>query len=89
MCKRIPMRLLLGTLSLPHLSLYSFLIRFKSVGFAVGVWNNDSTAIHAMRDALGKKIEGTRKDFPYLAQSPSRAYADYYIDFQVAFFYLF
>jgi len=53
-----------------------------SIGFAVGVWESDPTAIHALRDALGRKIEGTRADFPYLVLTPTRSFSNYYIDFQ-------
>eukprot|EP01111_Echinosteliopsis_oligospora_P014569 TRINITY_DN5510_c0_g1_i1.p1 TRINITY_DN5510_c0_g1~~TRINITY_DN5510_c0_g1_i1.p1 ORF type:complete len:521 (-),score=159.53 TRINITY_DN5510_c0_g1_i1:6-1568(-) len=53
-----------------------------SVGYAVGSWQSDPTAIHAIRHELGLKIEGTRSDFPYLEITPNRPYGNYYIDFQ-------
>jgi len=53
-----------------------------SVGYAVGAWEKDPTAIHALRHELGRKIEGSRADFPYLVKTPTRTYGNYYIDFQ-------
>jgi len=53
-----------------------------SLGFAVGAWLNDPAGIHAVRHALGLKIEGTNSSFPYLELSPNRPYSNYYIDFQ-------
>ena len=43
-------------------------------------------AIHALRDALGRKIEGTRIDFPTLpgVGGPIRPFGNYHIDFQVS-----
>ncbi|KAH3763091.1 hypothetical protein Pelo_5048 [Pelomyxa schiedti] len=55
------------------------------VGFAVGVWQTNPTALHVMRHELGRKIEGTRTDFPYLASPSNRPFGDYNIDFQITF----
>eukprot|EP00727_Mastigamoeba_balamuthi_P013774 m51a1_g9019 hypothetical protein (777) ;mRNA; f:177825-180620 len=51
------------------------------LGFAVGVWRNDPTAIHALRHQLGRMIEGSRADMPWIATSPARPFGNYYIDF--------
>jgi len=53
-----------------------------SIGYAVGIWERDPATIHALRHELGRKIEGTRSDFPFTSLTPTRALANYYIDFQ-------
>eukprot|EP01113_Clastostelium_recurvatum_P033868 TRINITY_DN4527_c0_g1_i4.p1 TRINITY_DN4527_c0_g1~~TRINITY_DN4527_c0_g1_i4.p1 ORF type:complete len:1544 (-),score=244.84 TRINITY_DN4527_c0_g1_i4:48-4322(-) len=53
-----------------------------SIGYAVGVWERDPSVIHAVRDALGRKIEGSRPDYPYTQTTPNRAPSNYYINFQ-------
>jgi len=42
---------------------------------------SDYDAFAELRLQLGKKIEGTRSDFPYLTQIVPRAFGSYYIDF--------
>eukprot|EP00026_Physarum_polycephalum_P000452 Phypoly_transcript_00453.p2 GENE.Phypoly_transcript_00453~~Phypoly_transcript_00453.p2 ORF type:complete len:706 (+),score=95.46 Phypoly_transcript_00453:2560-4677(+) len=53
-----------------------------SIGYAVGIWERDPTTIHTLRHELGRKIEGTRADFPYTVKTPTRTFSNYYIDFQ-------
>lgn len=76
----------LGTIFITNIEIIlAILTLLNSIGYAVGIWESDPTTIHTLRHELGRKIEGTRSDFPYTVQTPSRAYANYYIDFQVHF----
>lgn len=54
-----------------------------SLGFCFYAWNADPNAYHAIRNELGRKIEGTRADFPYIVQPMVRPFGNYYIDFKV------
>lgn len=58
-----------------------------SLGFCFYSWNTDPNAFHAIRNELGRKIEGTRSDFPYLVQPNVRPFGNYYIDFKVDCFF--
>lgn len=55
-----------------------------SIGFCFHVWNTDPNAYHAIRHELGRKIEGTRADFPYLNAPYVHPYGNYYVNFQNA-----
>lgn len=55
-----------------------------SIGFCFHVWNTNPDAYHAIRHELGRKIEGTRADFPYLNAPYVHPYGNYYINFQNA-----
>jgi hypothetical protein len=54
-----------------------------SLGFCFYSWNSDPNAFHAIRNELGRKIEGTRADFPYISALNVRPFGNYYIDFKV------
>ena len=52
-----------------------------SVAFAVNSWNDDPYALHALRHQLGRYIEGSRNDMPYITQPHMFDYGSYFIDF--------